>query len=242
MGEKSAWEHQIPKKKVGRPLKKVAHSEPDDVNVKETPEDPVPAALAPKGRGRPRKDDAAKIEPTNTVGAKRKQGPGAPKGKKKAKPPLSETESESSIDLDSLVLPEIPLGIVTRSGRVPPQIEAMKGNMKNDPKKLDFKTKDDTLKNDPTKVNATAKEVHPMANNQHKVNKNLLNERDEYKPTAQDKDRVETNQIDYRKEDLTDDSEDNDTEGCNEWTIANQVCFAKSKRDDVDTLMITHLK
>ncbi|KAI7962673.1 hypothetical protein MJO28_000767 [Puccinia striiformis f. sp. tritici] len=155
--EKSAWEHQIPKKKVGRPLKKVAHSEPDDVNVKETPEDPVPAALAPKGRGRPRKDDAAKIEPTNTVGAKRKQGPGAPKGKKKAKPPLSETESESSIDLDSLVLPEIPLGIVTRSGRVPPQIKAMKGNMKNDPKKLDFKTKDDTLKNDPTKVNATAK-------------------------------------------------------------------------------------
>ncbi|KNE90292.1 hypothetical protein PSTG_16284 [Puccinia striiformis f. sp. tritici PST-78] len=61
-----------------------------------------------------------------------------------------------------------------------------------------------------------------MANIQHKVDKNLLNEKDEYKPTAQDEDRVETNQIDYRKEDLTDYSEDNDTERCNEWTIVNQ--------------------
>ncbi|KAH9466615.1 hypothetical protein Pst134EA_000468 [Puccinia striiformis f. sp. tritici] len=62
-----------------------------------------------------------------------------------------------------------------------------------------------------------------MANIQHKVDKNLLNEKDEYKPTAQDEDRVETNQIDYRKEDLTDYSEDNDTERCNEWTIVNQA-------------------
>ncbi|POW11203.1 hypothetical protein PSTT_05485 [Puccinia striiformis] len=61
------------------------------------------------------------------------------------------------------------------------------------------------------KFNATAKEDDTMAINQKKVDKK-----------AQQEDRVESNGNNSEKEDSTKSSKDDDTEGCHEWTIANQ--------------------
>ncbi|POW03086.1 hypothetical protein PSTT_11330, partial [Puccinia striiformis] len=69
----------------------------------------------PKGRGRPRKETGP------SVGTKRKQVTGTVKGNKKNKRSASKSESGSASETDGMNasdLPEVPLDIVTRSGRV----------------------------------------------------------------------------------------------------------------------------
>ncbi|KNE88608.1 hypothetical protein PSTG_17974 [Puccinia striiformis f. sp. tritici PST-78] len=102
----SAFEHQIPKNKVGRPRKLI------DTTVGE-PDTSV--GDPPKGRGRPRKETGP------SVGTKRKQVTGTVKGNKKNKRSASKSESGSASETDGMNasdLPEVPLDIVTRSGRV----------------------------------------------------------------------------------------------------------------------------
>ncbi|KNE92166.1 hypothetical protein PSTG_14458 [Puccinia striiformis f. sp. tritici PST-78] len=97
----SAFEHQLQKNKVGRPRKVI---------------DPI-VVEPPKKRGRPQKVTTTPVGAT-IVGNKRKQGSGAVKGNKKNKSSDPNSESCSATESENDDLPDIPLEIVTRSGRV----------------------------------------------------------------------------------------------------------------------------